>query len=57
MREKEERSEEEGALLHFIAQSLTSCPDRYWSTKGDERLDRVCVCVYVYVCVDVYTQK
>lgn len=29
MREKEERSEEEGALLHFIAQSLTSCADRY----------------------------
>lgn len=53
MREKEERSEEEGALLHFIAQSLTSCTDRYRSTKGDERPDQVCVsecvCVHRYI--------
>lgn len=27
-REKQERREEEGAPLHFIAQSLTSCTDR-----------------------------
>lgn len=37
-------SEEEGAPLHFIAQSRTSCADRYRSTKGDERPDCVCVC-------------
>jgi len=48
---EEERSEEEGAQLHFIAQSLTSCTDQYRSTKGDERVDRERVCVCVFRCI------
>ena len=47
MREKEERSEEERVLLHFIAQSLTSCTDQYRSTKRDERPHRACACMSV----------
>lgn len=46
--ENKERSEEERALLQFIALSPTSCTDRYWSTKGDERLG--CVCGWARVC-------
>lgn len=51
MQEKKERSEEVGMLLYFIAQSLPSGADRYWSTKGDERLGLVCKSVDVDVCI------
>lgn len=43
---KEERGvKKRECCFTLLPQSLTSCADRYRSTKRDERLDRACACV------------